>query len=35
MTHIWYPVTNKMSWRQWNNKHHYLLDAAHRDSLNG
>ena len=33
MTRVWYPVTNKMSWRQWNNKHHYILGTAHRDSL--
>jgi hypothetical protein len=33
VTHVWYPVTNKMSRRQWNNKHHYLLGAAHIHSL--
>jgi hypothetical protein len=33
LTHVWSPVTNKMSWRQWTNKHHNLLGAAHTDSL--
>ena len=33
VTHVWYPVTNKMSRRQRNNRHHYLLAAAHRESL--